>query len=222
MSGEGAGFFLAVAGNIGVGKTHVSRTLGGRLGWPVYYEPVIENPYLERFYADMSRWSFHLQMYFLSERFKAQKRLLMENRSFIQDRTIYEDAEVFARTLLRQGDMSRVDYDTYRSLFWEMVETLRPPDLIVYLRAGVPTLLQRIAERGRECEKSISAEYLERLESAYDQWMTEARERFEVLVVDTEARDFLAAGVARIETEVLTRIRRRGLDIMPGIGEATR
>ena len=107
MTAESTGFFVAIAGNIGVGKTLVSRTLGTELGWPVYYEPVIDNPYLERFYADMARWSFHLQMYFLSERYKAQKRLLTDNRSFIQDRTIYEDAEVFARTLLGQGDMSR-------------------------------------------------------------------------------------------------------------------
>lgn len=210
MTSRSPGFFLAVAGNIGVGKTYVSRTLGEQLDWPIYYEPVIENPYLEHFYADMSRWSFHLQMYFLSERYQAQKRLLAENRSFIQDRTIYEDAEVFARTLLNQGDMTRVDYDTYRSLFWEMVEGLRPPDLIVYLRAPVDTLVERIARRGRECEKSIPQEYLERLENAYGQWMAEARDRFEVLEVDTTRPGFLESGLTELRDTVLEAARRKG------------
>jgi len=213
----GRGFFLAVAGNIGVGKTHVSSTLSQRLGWPVYYEPVIENPYLEDFYADMSRWSFHLQMYFLSERYKAQKRFVMEKRSFIQDRTIYEDAEVFATTLLRQGDMSRIDYDTYRSLFWEMVDGIRPPDLILSLKASIDTHVERIHSRGRECEQGISREYLERLEHAYGAWMAEARDRFEVLEVDTEAPDFLDAGLERIYEDVRARARRLGaLDAGPG------
>ena len=207
MSGR-RGFFLAVAGNIGVGKTHVSRTIGQRLEWPVYYEPVIENPYLESFYGDMSRWSFHLQMYFLSERYKAQKRFLAEARPFIQDRTIYEDAEVFATTLLRQGDMTRIDYDTYRSLFWEMVEGLRPPDLILYLKASLPTHLERIRHRGRDCERDIDPTYLERLDSAYATWMAEARERFEVLEVDTEREDFLTAGLDALVTEVSARARR--------------
>ncbi len=212
----GRGFFLAVAGNIGVGKTHVSSTLSQRLGWPVYYEPVIENPYLEDFYADMARWSFHLQMYFLSERYKAQKRFVMEKRSFIQDRTIYEDAEVFATTLLRQGDMSRIDYDTYRSLFWEMVDGLRPPDLILYLKASIDTHVERIQSRGRECEQGISREYLQRLENAYAAWMAEARDRFEVLEVDTEAPDFLDDGLERIYRDVRARARRLGaLDAGP-------
>ncbi len=220
MSDSPAGFFLAVAGNIGVGKTHVSRTLGERLKWPVYYEPVIENPYLEPFYADMSRWSFHLQLYFLSERFKAQKRLQGENRSFIQDRTIYEDAEVFARTLLQQGDLARIDYDTYRSLFWEMVEMLRAPNLIIYLHASVPTLLERIKVRGRDCEQSISADYLGRLEAAYRRWMAEARDRFEVLEVDTEASGFLEEGLRKIEATVRDRAQRLGVDL--GVSEEGR
>ncbi len=219
MTHSGRGFFLAVAGNIGVGKTHVSRTLGQRLGWPVYYEPVIDNPYLEDFYADMSRWSFHLQLYFLSERFKAQKRLERDARSFIQDRTIYEDAEVFAQTLLQQGDFSRVDYDTYRSLFWAMVEMLRVPDLIIYLRSSVPTLLGRIETRGRECEKSISAEYLERLDAAYGRWMSEARDRHEILEVDTETDDFLEDGLRELEKTIRDRARRLGIDVT-GPGES--
>jgi deoxyadenosine/deoxycytidine kinase len=203
-----AGMFVAVAGNIGVGKTLISRALGERLGWSVYYEPVIENPYLDRFYADMSRWAFHLQVYFLSERFKAQKRMLQDHAPFIQDRTIYEDAEVFATTLLRQGNMTRVDYDTYRSLFVEMVETLTPPDLIVYLRAGLPTLLDRIRTRGRECEQGISPEYLERLEQAYANWMAEARDRFDVIEVETDGVDTETL-VAELVPEILARQRRK-------------
>lgn len=215
-----SGAFVAVAGNIGVGKTHVSRTLGERLDWPVYYEPVIDNPYLDDFYADMSRWSFHLQMYFLAERYKAQKRLSADRRSFIQDRTIYEDAEVFARTLFQQGDMTRVDYDTYRSLFWEMVDSLAPPALILYLRASVPTLLERIASRGRACELAIAPAYLERLDDAYAAWMSEARDRFDVLEVDTETPDFLTSGLDRIEQEVIRRVRDKGRTVGPE-GKAT-
>lgn len=209
------GFFLAVAGNIGVGKTHVSRTLSERLGWPVYYEPVIENPYLDAFYGDMSRWAFHLQIYFLSERYQAQKRFAAEQRSFIQDRTIYEDAEIFARTLLAQGDMSRTDYDTYRSLFASMVETLRPPDLIIYLRAPVAALLDRIGSRGRACERAITREYLGRLEEAYATWMSEARDRFDILEIDTEPDSFLTTGVHEVEALVIERLSARGLSPDP-------
>jgi deoxyadenosine/deoxycytidine kinase len=215
VGAEARGFFLAVAGNIGVGKTHVSRTLGERLGWPVYYEPVVENPYLDAFYADMSRWAFHLQIYFLSERYQAQKRFTLERRSFIQDRTIYEDAEVFARTLHAQDDMSRTDYDTYRSLFWSMVETLRPPDLIVYLRAEVATCMARIASRGRACEVTIDPAYLERLDEAYATWMAEARDRFDVLEVDTEPSSFLESGIERIEEAVRERAAARGISVQP-------
>lgn len=211
VSTEERGFFLAVAGNIGVGKTHVSRTLADRLGWPVYYEPVVENPYLDAFYGDMSRWAFHLQIYFLSERYRAQKRFTLERRSFLQDRTIYEDAEVFARTLHAQGDMSRTDYDTYRSLFWSMVETLRPPDLIVFLRAPIEVLLARIASRGRACEQTIDRTYLERLDAAYATWMAEARDRFDVLEVDTEPAGFLDEGIGRIEDAVHERAAARGI-----------
>jgi deoxyadenosine/deoxycytidine kinase len=211
MSG-GHTFFLAVAGNIGVGKTHVSSSLAQRLNWPIYFEPVIDNPYLEPFYADMGRWAFHLQVFFLSERFKAQKRFLSGTESFIQDRTIYEDAEVFARTLKGQGDLSQTDYDTYRSLFWEMVETLRAPDLILYLRAPVDTLLDRISNRGRDCEKSIDPAYLARLQAAYDAWMVEARDRFHVIEVDTEAPDFLTQGLDRLEETVRKKARSLGVE----------
>ena len=122
------GFFLAIAGNIGVGKTELTNRLSAELGWLAYYEPVIENPYLDVFYADMKRWSFHLQIYFLSERFKAQAEIGRSELPFIQDRTIYEDAEIFARTLHAQGSMTDVDYHNYTALFDIMVGFLRKPD----------------------------------------------------------------------------------------------
>jgi hypothetical protein len=130
------GYFLAIAGNIGVGKTELTTRLSAELGWMAYYEPVIQNPYLDDFYADMSRWSFHLQIYFLSDRFKAQVQIGSSPLPFIQDRTIYEDAEIFARVLHDQGSMTEVDYRNYTSLFHVLVGFLRKPDLIVYLKAS--------------------------------------------------------------------------------------
>ena len=189
-SGAERPFFLAIAGNIGVGKSHLTAGLAEILGWDAYYEPVIHNPYLEDFYADMSRWAFHLQIYFLSERFKAQKRMSADRRSFIQDRTIYEDAEVFARVLHEQGDMTRVDFENYKALFDQIVDLLRPPDLVLYLTAAPETLVARIQARGRDCESTISVEYLARLQGAYDRWM-ERPGRFAVRVIDTETIDFV-------------------------------
>src|SRR5438477_12805947 len=125
------GYFLAVAGNIGVGKTELTNRLSEELGWAAYYEPVVQNPYLDPFYENMSRWSFHLQIYFLSERFKAQVEIGRSPQPFIQDRTIYEDAEIFARTLHDQGSMTDVDYDNYVALFHILTGFLRRPDLIL-------------------------------------------------------------------------------------------
>jgi deoxyadenosine/deoxycytidine kinase len=181
------GYFLAIAGNIGVGKTELTNRLAAELGWLAYYEPVIQNPYLDRFYADMERWSFHLQIYFLSERFKAQVEIGKSPLPFIQDRTIYEDAEIFARTLHEQGSMSDVDYENYVSLFGVLMSYLRPPDLILYLRASPETLMSRIARRGRESEKGITIDYITRLNQAYDGWMARARSSHEVLEIDTDA-----------------------------------
>src|SRR5687767_9456038 len=144
------GYFLAIAGNIGVGKTQLTDRLAKELGWKAYYEPVIQNPYLDPFYQDMPRWSFHLQIYFLAERFKAQAQMGASDASFIQDRTIYEDAEIFARTLYEQGSMTQVDYENYTALFHVMTGYLRRPDLVLYLSASPDTLLERIAARGRE------------------------------------------------------------------------
>src|SRR5262249_48344518 len=174
------GYFLAIAGNIGVGKTELTDRLSRELRWYAYYEPVIHNPYLDAFYADMSRWAFHLQIYFLSERFKAQVTIGESVGAFIQDRTIYEDREIFARTLHEQGDMTRVDFENYTALFDCMVSFLRKPDLILYLKASPETLIERIARRGRESEKSITLDYLSRLGHAYDDWMERATSLCEV------------------------------------------
>jgi deoxyadenosine/deoxycytidine kinase len=180
------GFFLAIAGNIGVGKTELTDRLSRDLGWYAYYEPVIQNPYLDPFYADMARWAFHLQIYFLSERFKAQVTIGESVGAFIQDRTIYEDREIFARTLHDQGDMTDVDFENYTALFDCMVSFLRKPDLILYLKASPETLMERIARRGRESEKSITLDYLSRLGRKYDEWMERARGLYEVMVLDTD------------------------------------
>ena len=180
------GYFLAIAGNIGVGKTELTTRLSAELGWMAYYEPVIQNPYLDDFYADMSRWSFHLQIYFLSERFKAQVQIGASALPFIQDRTIYEDAEIFARTLHDQGSMTDVDYRNYTSLFHVLVSFLRKPDLIIYLKASPDVLMERIARRGRASEQSISRDYIARLNRAYDGWMHRARAEGEVLEIDTD------------------------------------
>ena len=181
------GFFLAIAGNIGVGKTELTSRLSQELGWVAYYEPVIQNPYLDPFYKDMPRWSFHLQIYFLSERFKAQVEIGRSSLPFIQDRTIYEDAEIFARTLHAQGSMTTVDHQNYTSLFGVMVDFLRRPDVILYLRAAPETLMSRIDKRGRDSEKGIGIDYIQRLNDAYDAWMVRAREYTEVIEIDTDA-----------------------------------
>jgi deoxyadenosine/deoxycytidine kinase len=181
------GFFLAIAGNIGVGKTELTTRLATELGWVAYYEPVIQNPYLDPFYRDMPRWSFHLQIYFLGERFKAQVEIGRSSLPFIQDRTIYEDAEIFARTLHAQGSMTDVDYENYTSLFHCMVDFLRKPDVILYLRARPETLMERISRRGRESEQAIGLDYIQRLNTAYDDWMVRARSYTDVIEIDTDS-----------------------------------
>jgi deoxyadenosine/deoxycytidine kinase len=180
------GYFLAIAGNIGVGKTELTNRLSAELGWMAYYEPVIENPYLDPFYRDMQRWSFHLQIYFLSERFKAQVEICQSALPFIQDRTIYEDAEIFARTLCAQGSMTEVDYRNYVALFEVLVSFLRKPDLIIYLKASPAVLMERIGRRGRPSERAITSDYIARLNEAYDAWMARARRELEVLEIDTD------------------------------------
>lgn len=181
-------WFVAVSGNIGSGKSTITTLLSERLGWTPYYEIVDENPYLADFYADMRRWSFHLQVFFLSKRFQHHREIVAAPGSVIQDRTIYEDAEIFARNLYLQGLMDERDFRNYDELFHTMIAFLRPPDLIVYLKASVPTLLQRIRTRARDFEQSIPPEYLAQLNERYAEW-TARSAPCPVLTVDADALD---------------------------------
>jgi deoxyadenosine/deoxycytidine kinase len=160
MKSKKKNYLISIAGNIGAGKTTLTRNLAERLKWKPFYESVIDNPYLDDFYRDMRRWSFNLQIYFLAHRFRSQKEIVDLGHSAIQDRTIYEDVEIFAKSLYEQGYMPERDYQTYRQLFNDMVHFLPQPDLIIYLKSSVKTLLQRINLRGRDFEKTISPDYL--------------------------------------------------------------
>lgn len=163
--------FIAVAGNIGVGKSTLVEMISPRLDCQPFYEPVTENPYLADFYHDMPAWSFQSQIFFLTHRLRIHHDLLLASGSVIQDRSIYEDAEVFARNLYVQGNMAERDYATYRSLYLTLAETLPPPDLVIYLRASVSTLIRRIALRNRDYERSIAPAYLENLNGLYENWI---------------------------------------------------
>lgn len=184
-------YFVAIAGNIGVGKTTLTEALAHQFGWHSYFEPVINNPYLDDFYADMSRWAFHLQVYFLSKRFESQRAIITENVSCIQDRTIYEDVEVFATTLHKRGHLNDRDWENYRDLFHAMMSFLRPPDLILYLRCDVSTLIHRIRQRGRESEKTITESYLEELNEAYEDWAIRASSMTRFAILDTGSQQEL-------------------------------
>jgi len=163
--------FVAIAGNIGVGKSTLTALLSERLDWEPFFEAVNDNPYLADFYDNMQRWSFHSQIYFLSRRLRHHWQLLKRANSVVQDRTVYEDAEVFARNLYQQGLMEERDYHSYRELYEVLTTVLPPPDLIVYLRASMPTLQERIRRRGRPYEQNIAPTYLEQLNKLYEEWI---------------------------------------------------
>jgi deoxyadenosine/deoxycytidine kinase len=163
--------FVAIAGNIGVGKSTLVQMLCDQMGYDPFYEPVAENPYLADFYRDMSSWSFHSQVFFLTHRLRSHFQLAQHPNSVIQDRSVYEDAEIFAQNLFRQGFILDRDYQTYRELYETAVQFLPPPDLVIYLRASVPTLLNRIARRGRDYERTITPEYLQSLNELYESWI---------------------------------------------------
>jgi deoxyadenosine/deoxycytidine kinase len=163
--------FVAVAGNIGVGKSTLVSQLSKRLNWEPFYEPESENPYLADFYQDMQAWAFPSQIFFLSRRLRDQRQLINHPTSVIQDRTVYEDAEIFARNLFLQGQMTERDYQTYCELYHVLCEFVPPPDLVVYLRASLATLSKRITNRGRDYESLITEEYLGRLNTLYDEWI---------------------------------------------------
>ncbi|HNZ36201.1 MAG: deoxynucleoside kinase [Candidatus Marinimicrobia bacterium] len=182
-------YFIGIAGNIGVGKTTMTDLIARRFGWRAFYESVIDNPYLEDFYQDMKRWSFNLQIYFLSHRFRSHKQMTESNITTVQDRTIYEDVEIFARNLYEMGNMSQRDWDNYRALFEIMTSYLKKPDLIVYLRASVDTLLTRIKKRSRGFERDISPEYIYTLNLSYERWIKEEQKRSNILIVETDQFD---------------------------------
>ena len=163
--------FIVVAGNIGAGKSTLVQILSERLGFKPFFEPVNDNPYLEDFYRNMEAWSFHSQLYFLTRRLRIHKQLLDAEGSVVQDRSVYEDAEVFARNLYLQEDMSTRDYGVYQDLYRILIDLLPPPNLVVYLRTSVDTLLHRISTLGRGFEAGISRGYLERLNGLYEEWI---------------------------------------------------
>jgi deoxyadenosine/deoxycytidine kinase len=164
--------FIVVAGNIGAGKSTLVRMLSEHLGWYPYYEPVAQNPYLVDFYQNMQTWAFHSQVFFLTNRLRTHQQLMNHPSSVIQDRCVYEDAEVFAKNLFDQGFMVERDYETYRDLYHVLVEFLPPPDLVIYLRASIPTLINRINQRGRDFEKKIQPLYLTQLNNLYEAWIS--------------------------------------------------
>src|SRR4030066_1620273 len=183
--------FVAVAGNIGVGKSTLVTMLCDRLGWQPFYEPVAENPYLADFYRDMRGWSFHSQIFFLTRRLHSHRQLLDHPTSVIQDRSVYEDAEVFAQNLFLQGLMDERDYLSYRELYRVLTEFLPPPDLVLYLRATVGTLQQRISHRGRDYERTITPEYLVQLNGLYEEWISNFS-LCPVLTVPADELDYVA------------------------------
>ncbi len=180
---------IAVAGNIGAGKTTLSELLAKHYKWLPHYEDVDQNPYLNDFYNDMQRWSFNLQIYFLNSRFKQIIDIRKSGKTVIQDRTIYEDAEIFAPNLHSMGLMSTRDFTNYKSLFDLMISLVQPPDLIIYLRASVPTLVNQIQKRGREYENSIRIDYLKQLNDRYERWINSYK-MGKVLTVNVDNLDF--------------------------------
>ncbi|MFN4079297.1 MAG: deoxynucleoside kinase [Saprospiraceae bacterium] len=180
---------VAIAGNIGAGKTTLSELLGKHFGWEVHYESTDNNPYLADFYLDMKRWSFNLQVFFLSSRYQQIVNIQQGFRTVIQDRTIYEDAYIFAPNLADMGLMERRDFENYTTLFQTIVSQIRPPDLLIYLRASIPTLVEHIQMRGRDYEGSISIDYLKRLNDRYENWINSYQEG-RLLVINSDQLDF--------------------------------
>ncbi len=180
---------LAVAGNIGSGKTTLTRLLSKHYGWEAHYEDIEDNPYLNDFYNDMQRWSFNLQIYFLNSRFNHILSFRKTGKTLIQDRTIYEDAYIFAPNLHSMGLMSTRDFENYFTLFNLMSSLIEPPDLVIYLRASVPTLVKQIQKRGRKYEENIRLDYLKRLNERYEAWI-EAYNLDKLLIIDVDNNNF--------------------------------
>lgn len=204
--------YVAIAGNIGAGKSSLTEILSNYFEWEAYYERVDDNPYLTDFYNDMRRWSFNLQVFFLSSRFKHQQRIEDMDGSVVQDRSIYEDAEIFARNLHQMGLMSPRDYENYVELFSIMTSYLKPPTLLVYLKASVPTLVNHIQSRGRDYESTIRIDYLERLQGHYEEWISNY-ELGPKMIIDVDELDFVNNDADR--RDVLNRIESRLFGLFP-------
>ncbi|HMQ63497.1 MAG TPA: deoxynucleoside kinase [Flavilitoribacter sp.] len=180
---------VAIAGNIGAGKTTLCEKLAKNFDWDVHYESTDNNPYLSDFYIDMQRWSFNLQIYFLNNRYQQVLKILNGDRTVVQDRTIYEDAYIFAPNLHDMGLMSKRDFDNYFSLFKTMSSQIQPPDLLIYLRASIPTLVEHIQSRGRDYEGNMSLDYLKRLNERYENWISGYKEG-KLLIIQADDIDF--------------------------------
>jgi deoxyadenosine/deoxycytidine kinase len=204
--------YVAVAGNIGAGKSSLTRILSDYFKWEAYYERVDDNPYLTDFYEDMHRWSFNLQVFFLSSRFNHQRKIEGTPHSVVQDRSIYEDAEIFARNLNEMGLMADRDFENYTELFQIMTSYLQPPDLLVYLKATVPTLVRHIQARGRDFESTIRIEYLERLNKHYEDWVSRYDEGPKI-VIDVDELDFV--NVTEDKREIIGLIESRLFGLFP-------
>ena len=181
---------IAIAGNIGAGKTSLTEMLSKHYKWEPQYEDVIDNPYLNDFYDEMERWSFNLQVYFLKSRFQQLLSIRQNKKTVIQDRTIYEDAQIFAPNLNAMGLLKQRDYENYKSLFELMESFIKAPDLLIYLRSSIPNLVNKIHKRGREYENSISIEYLSRLNERYEAWAT-TYDKGNFLIIDVDTIDFV-------------------------------
>ena len=181
---------VAIAGNIGAGKTTLTKLLAKHYNWKPHFESVEENPYLDDFYAEMERWSFNLQVFFLNSRFRQILELRETGKKIIQDRTIYEDAHIFAPNLHAMGLMTNRDYQNYSSLFELMEKLVTPPDLLIYLRSSIPNLVGQIHKRGRDYENSISIDYLSRLNERYEAWIS-TYTKGKLLIIDVDNLDFV-------------------------------
>jgi deoxyadenosine/deoxycytidine kinase len=198
---------IAVAGNIGAGKTTLTRLLAKQFKWQPHFEDVVDNPYLDDFYLQMERWSFNLQIYFLNSRFRQILTFREGGKKIIQDRTIYEDAHIFAPNLHAMGLMSNRDFENYKSLFELMENLVSPPDLLIYLRSSIPNLVHQIHKRGRDYENSISIDYLSRLNERYEAWITKYN-KGKLLIIDVDNINFednpehLGTIVERVNAEI--------------------
>mgnify|MGYP005711062985 FL=1 len=199
--------FIGLAGNIGVGKTTFTKLLSEKLNWTPFFESVSDNPYLSDFYTDMRRWSFNLQIFFLHKRFEMHQKMSASSTSVIQDRTIYEDLEIFAKNLYRLGNLSQRDWDNYCGLFKVMNFYLKRPDLIIYLKADTDTLLRRIKRRGRDYENSIDPEYIHTLNISYDRWIESISDQ-PVMIIETDYFNIYedAEAFKKIQKDILKRL----------------